>query len=110
MKIRKNDTVLVLAGKDQGKRGRVLTVDAVKNRLTVEGVNLIKKHVKPSPNLRQAGIVQQPGAFAVPNTMLICTKCSKPTRVGIEVLAVQDGEKIRKQRVRVCKQCQQQID
>jgi len=110
MKIRRNDTVFVMKGKDKGKRGRVLTVNPDKNRLTVEGVNLIKKHVKPSPNMRQAGIVQQPGPFAIPNVMLVCTKCSKPTRSGIEILEVQEGEKSRKQRVRVCKQCQQQID
>ena len=66
MKIRRNDMVMVVKGKDSGKTGRVLRVFTDKKRVTIEGVNIIKKHVKPSPQIRQAGIVQQPGALALP--------------------------------------------
>ena len=110
MKIRRNDTVMVVKGKDSGKSGRVLRVFPDKNRLTVEGINIIKRHVKPSPQIRQAGIVQQPGPLALPNVKLVCTKCSKPVRSGIQVLEVQEGDRTKKQRVRVCKSCNQQID
>lgn len=110
MNIRKNDNVRVIAGKDRGKTGKVLTVIPDKNRLLIEGVNIIKKHVRANPNMRQAGIIQKPGAMSIANVMLVCTKCGKPTRVGHEVLQVQEGDTTKKQKVRVCKKCKQQID
>lgn len=110
MKIRRNDNVLVIAGKDRGKTGKVLGVDPTKGRLTVEGVNFLKKHVRPNPALRQAGIVERPGPLSVSNVMLVCTKCGKPTRIGHAILQVQEGDSPRRQKVRVCKQCQQHID
>ena len=110
MKIHRNDTVLVVRGKDKGKTGRVLTVHTDKNRLTIEGVNLIKRNVKASPTLRQAGIIEQPGPLPLPNVKLMCTKCGKPVRAGIQILEIQEGDRLKKQRVRVCKKCQQQID
>ena len=110
MKIRRNDNVLVTAGKDRGKTGKVLGVNPVKGRITVEGVNFLKKHVRPNPAVRQAGIVERPGPLSISNVMLICTKCGKATRVSHETLQVQEGDSTRRQKVRVCKQCHQQID
>ncbi len=110
MNIRKNDTVRVISGKDRGKTGKVLAVLPREERLMIEGINLIKKHVRANPNMRQAGIVQQPGAMALANVMLVCTKCGKPTRVGNQVLQVQEGDTTKNQKIRVCKQCKQQID
>ena len=102
--------VLVTAGKDRGKTGKVLAVDAPKSRLTVEGVNFLKKHVRPNPNVRQAGIVERPGPLSVSNVKLLCTKCSKATRVAHEILEVGVGDLVTKQKVRVGKQCHQHID
>ena len=110
MKIRRNDNVLVLTGKDRGKTGKVLGVDPGKGRITVEGVNFLKKHVRPNPAVRQAGIVERPGPLSISNVKIICPKCGKATRVGHELLQVQEGDSTRQQKVRVCKQCHQQID
>lgn len=110
MKIRRNDNVLVTTGKDRGKTGKVLRVDPTKGRITVEGVNFLKKHVRPNPAVRQAGIVERPGPFSISNVMIICPKCGKATRVGHELLQVQEGDSTGRQKVRVCKQCHQQIE
>ena len=110
MKIRRNDSVLVTAGKDRGKSGKVLGVDPDKGRITIEGLNFLKKHVRPNPAVRQAGIVERPGPLSISNVMLICNKCNKPTRVGHQIIEVQEGDITRRQKVRVCKQCHQQID
>jgi large subunit ribosomal protein L24 len=99
MKIRKDDTVLVIAGNDRGKRGRVLKVYPDKRRIIVEGVHFVKRHMKPTQQNPQGGIVEKEGAIHVSNVMLIDPKTNQPTRVGRAVLT--GGEK--KQRVRVAK-------
>jgi large subunit ribosomal protein L24 len=103
MKIRKNDTVLVIAGKDRGKKGKVQRVLPRKGRVLVEGVNMIKRHLRPRPGLRQAGIIQREAPIAISNVMLICGKCNRPARVGFKFL--EDGRK-----VRVCKRCKEVVD
>ncbi len=110
MKIRKNDTVVIMTGKDKGRSGKVLAVYADDNRLLVDGVNIIKRHVKASPNIRQAGIIQRPAPLSAANVALVCTKCNKPTRVGFELLEVREGDTTKKQKARVCKRCKQQIE
>lgn len=110
LKIRKNDTVAVVRGRDRGKTGKVLSVVTKHGRVVVEGVNIIKRHVKARPDLRQAGIVQQPGPLPVSNVKLVCNKCGKATRVGFQVLRVQEGAAMTRRSVRVCKQCKQQIE
>ncbi|MBM3131886.1 MAG: 50S ribosomal protein L24 [Chloroflexi bacterium] len=102
-KIRKNDEVMVLVGRDQGKKGKVLTSIPDRNRVLVEGVNMIKRHMKPSRAVRQAGIIEREASIHVSDVKLICKKCSKPTRVGFRFL--EDGRK-----VRVCKKCHEVID
>ena len=94
MRIRKNDTVLVRSGKDRGKRGRVLRVIADKNRLVVEGVNLIKRHTRPNPQKNiKGGIVEREGAIHASNVMLLDPESNEPTRIGTKVLP--DGQRVR---------------
>lgn len=92
--IRKNDEVVVIGGRDRGKRGRVLTVDALKNRLTVEGVNIIKRHTRPNPQRNiKGGIVEREAPIHASNVMLVCPESGKATRVGHKRL--DDGRKVR---------------
>ena len=103
MKIRRNDTVLVIAGKDKGKKGKVRFAYPKDNKVIVEGINMIKRHSRARGVARQAGIIELEAPLHVSNLMLICTKCSKPTRVGFRVL--DDGK-----RARFCRACQEIID
>ncbi|WP_313072676.1 50S ribosomal protein L24 [Lacrimispora sp.] len=89
-KIKRDDLVKVIAGKDRNKQGKVLNVDAKNNKVTVEGVNMITKHVKPSAGNQQGGIVQKEAAFDISNVMLVVNGTA--TRVGFEV---KDGKKVR---------------
>ena len=81
--IRKNDNVVVITGKDRGKRGRVLKVLPEKNRLVVEGVNIIKRHTKPNPQRNiKGGLVEREAPLHASNVQLVCPECGKPTRLG----------------------------
>ncbi len=95
-KIKKNDQVLVLAGNDRGAKGKVLKVLSKESRVIVEGVNMVKKHTRPSQNLPQGGILEVEAPIHISNVKLIAPKANIPTRVGFKVL--KDGSK-----VRVCK-------
>ena len=102
--IRKNDTVLIIAGKDRGKRGRVLKVLPDKNRLLVEGMNLIKRHTRPNPGKNiKGGIVEREASLHASNAQLVCPECGAQTRVGRKILG--DGRK-----VRVCRKCEGVVD
>ena len=102
--IRRNDTVVVLTGKDRGKRGRVLRVLPEKNRLVVEGVNFIKRHTRPNPSRNvKGGIVEREASLHASNVQLVCPECGAQTRVGRRLLG--DGRK-----VRVCRKCEGVID
>ena len=103
MKIKKNDNVLVIAGKDKGKKGKVRFAYPKKQRVIVEGLNFIKKHARAIGQARQAGIIDREAPLAISNVMLLCDKCHKPVRVGFRFL--EDGKK-----VRFCKNCQEVID
>ena len=103
MNIRKGDTVFILAGKEKGRTGKVDRVLADQNRLIVEGLNMVTRHVKPRPDLRQAGRIQKESPINFSNAMLVCNKCGKPTRPIASSL--DDGRK-----VRVCRQCRETID
>ncbi|WP_035235637.1 50S ribosomal protein L24 [Desulfobacter vibrioformis] len=103
IRIKKDDKVKVLTGKDKGKIGTVLKVVQKKNRIVVENINMVKVHQRPSQANPQGGIVEKPMPMDVSNLMLMCNSCVKPTRIGIKEL--EDGK-----RVRVCKKCNQQID
>jgi large subunit ribosomal protein L24 len=94
MSIRKNDQVIVRAGKDRGKKGRVLSVHPDKNRVVVEGVNLIKRHTRPNPQKNiKGGIVEREAAIHASNVMLVDPESNEATRVGKKVLS--DGTRVR---------------
>jgi len=103
MKIRRNDTVLVITGKDKGKRGKVRFAYPKKERVLVEGINFIKRHTRATGQVRQAGIIEREAPIHVSNVMLLCNKCNHPTRVGFHTL--EDGRK-----VRICRSCGEVID
>ena len=106
MKIRKNDEVLVVLGRDRGKKGKVLSTLHKKDRLIVEGANMVKRHMRPRGTMRQAGIIEREAPIQVSDVMLICKKCNRPARVGFRYL--EGGEK--RTKVRICKKCQEVID
>ena len=93
MHVVKNDTVKILTGKYSGKTGKVLKVFPDQNRLIVEGVNIIKKHTKPSQKSPQGGIIEKESTIHVSNVMVIDPKTNEPTRVGYKFL--EDGSKVR---------------
>jgi large subunit ribosomal protein L24 len=103
MKIRKNDTVLVIAGKDKGKKGKVRFAYPRDERVLVEGINFIKRHSRARGAVAQAGIIEREAPIHVSNVMLLCNKCNRPARVGSHFLA--DGRK-----VRICRSCGEVID
>ena len=88
MKIRRGDTVMVIAGKEKGKRGRVDRVLPSEDRVMIEGVNFVTRHVRPRPDVRQAGRIQKESPVPLSNVVLVCDKCSKPTRVRHSFLDV----------------------
>ena len=101
--VRKGDTVMVVAGKERGKRGKVLRVIPGKGRVLIEHINMIKKHQRPTQKLRQGGIIERESPLALSNVLVVCGRCDKPVRSGTKVLA--DGRKLR-----VCKRCGEPID
>ena len=103
--VKKNDTVLVLAGKDAGKKGKVVEVIPEKNRVLVEGVNTVKRHTKPRPpRIPQGGILEKSMPIDASNVQLVCPRCSKPTRVGKKAAAGENAGF-----VRACKKCGEEI-
>lgn len=102
-KIKKDDKVIVNAGKEKGKIGTVLRVDSEKGRVIVEKVNIVKKHARPSAKTAQGGIIEKEAPLDISNVMVVCNKCTEPTRIGTSLL--EDGSK-----VRVCKKCGEPMD
>ena len=102
--VRKNDTVIVVGGKDRGKRGRVLRVIPDRNRIIVEGINIIKRHTRPNPQKNiKGGVVEREASLHASNVQIVCPECGAPTRIGHELLG--DGRK-----VRVCRKCDGAVD
>jgi large subunit ribosomal protein L24 len=103
MQIRKNDNVMVVTGKEKGKKGRVIAVYPATNRILIEKLNMIKRHTRPNQQLRQGGIVEKESPISASNVRLVCTKCDKPTAVSRQSQG--DGP-----RARVCRECNEAID
>ena len=102
--VRKNDSVIVVAGKDRGKKGRVLKVFPKRNRVVVEGVNFIKRHTRPNPRANvKGGIVEREASVHASNVQIVCPECGAQTRIGRQILG--DGRK-----VRVCRKCDGAVD
>lgn len=97
LKIKKGDHVVVISGKEKGKKGKVQSALPEKNKVIVQGVNFVVKHQKPRGQGKPGGILKQEGAIHASNVMVFCSKCDKATRVGYKM----DGDK----KVRVCKKC-----
>ena len=97
MRVKKDDTVVVLSGKDKGRQGKVIGTVPKDAKVVVEGINMATCHVKPRRQEEQGGIIRREAAIAVCKVQVVCPKCGKPTRVGVQVA---DGKKSR-----VCKRC-----
>jgi large subunit ribosomal protein L24 len=106
MKIKKGDTVLIISGKDRGRKGKVLKAFPKESKILVEGINLKKKHIKPKREEEKGQIVQIPAPFLVSKVKLICPKCGKATRVGYKIISNAKGQM---SKVRICKKCGKEI-
>lgn len=95
--IRRGDTVMIIAGKERGKRGQVIRVLPKSLRIVVDGLNLVKRHLKPRPKYPQGGVVEFPSPLNSSNALIVCSQCGKPMRVASKLV---DGSKIR-----VCRKC-----
>jgi len=103
MRLHRDDTILVTKGRDKGKQGRVQQVFPNQGKLLVEGVNVVKRHTKPTGTVRQGDIIQKEMPVRASNVVLVCIHCTQPTRVGYRNLA--DGSK-----ARICKKCREVIE
>ncbi len=101
--IKKNDTVMLISGDEKGKSGRVLSILPSKDRILIESLNMIKRHMKPSKKYSQGGIIEKEAPVHLSKVMLVCPKCSKPTRIGNTIL--ENGKKIRS-----CKKCGEVVE
>lgn len=101
MKIKKNDLIKMLAGKDSGKTGKVLRVFPEEKKVVVDGLNMLKKHNRPKREGEKGQRIEMPRKVDISNAMLVCSKCSKPTRVAYKI----EGDK----KMRVCKKCKAEI-
>lgn len=101
-KVRKNDTVVVIAGKEKGKRGRILKIHPSENRVFVEKVNFIKRHQRPTQKQRKGGIIEKEGPIDLSKVMVYCKKCDRPTKIGM--ITLEDGKK-----QRFCRRCKETL-
>lgn len=101
--VKKNDTVMVIAGKEKGKTGKVMRVFPAKGRLIIESLNIVKRHKRPTRGAADGGIIEKEAPMDASNVMLVCAACNKPTRTGVRLL--DDGK-----RARFCKKCQELVD
>ena len=102
MKIKKDDQILVIKGKDRGKKGKVLSITADRKRAIVEGINMVKKHKRRTQQDQQGGVVSVAASVAMSNLMFVCKQCSRGVKVGFMVL--KDGTKSR-----FCKVCKEAV-
>ncbi|MCD4669021.1 MAG: 50S ribosomal protein L24 [Actinomycetia bacterium] len=102
LKVKKNDKVKIVKGKDRGKSGKVLRINRQDGKVFVEGANIVSKHTRQQDQSKPGGIIKKEGPINIANVRVICPNCSKPARVGFDISG--SGEK-----ARVCKKCNQQI-
>jgi len=117
MKIKKGDKVKILTGKDKGKTGKVLQVFTSRNRISVEGLNLSIKHMRPRKQGEKGQRIEFPAPLCAANLMVVCPKCGKATRVGYQYIEIKGSAagtgavvKGKRKKIRVCKKCRQTID
>ena len=104
--VKKDDTVLVLSGDDKGKKGKVLAVSPKEGKVIVEGINMIKKHVKPRKAGDQGGIIEAEGAMYACKVQVVCPACKKATRVAHKKVTADNGKS---RSVRICKECGEEL-
>jgi len=116
MKIKKGDKVKIISGKDRGKTGKVLQVFIQKNKVSIEGINLLHKHLRARKQGESGQRIQFPAPLAISNIKLLCPKCNKPTRVSFQNVKseikdsnTKEGKKVKVQKLRVCKKCKENI-
>lgn len=107
MLIKKGDKVKIIAGKDKGKTGKVLQVFPERNRVSVEGLNLLIKHMRPRRQGEKGQRIEFPAPLNASNLMVVCPKCGKPSRIGKKITETTDKKK---KKYRECKKCKQTID
>ena len=103
LNVKKGDTVLIITGKDKGKEGTISRAMPRDNKIIVEGLNVVKKHIRPQGQTRQGGVIEKAMPIHVSNVMLKCTECGQPTRVAHDRRPLGADQKVRS--VRVCKKC-----
>jgi len=101
MKIKKDDTVLIISGKDKGKKAKILEVFPRQRKVSVEGINIVKKHRRPKSEKEKGQVIEIPKPIDVSNVKFICPKCSKSVRIGYKI--------VEKKKYRICKKCKQEI-
>lgn len=112
-KLKKGDQVLVIAGKDTGKRGAIEKIFPKTDKITVTGVNIAKHHLKPSRNNPHGGIISKISPINISNVAIICPRCSQPSRVGYKLISNKDAAKSDKKKIsklRICKKCKESLD
>ena len=107
MKIKKNDKVKILTGKDSGKTGKVLQIFPTDGRLSVEGLNILIKHLRPQKRGEKGQRIEFPGLINISNVILVCPKCGKDTRVSYKTVKLEDGKN---KKFRVCKKCEETLE
>jgi large subunit ribosomal protein L24 len=110
MKIKKNDKVRIIAGKDKGKEGKVLQIFVDKNKASIEGLNLLIKHLRPRKQGEKGQRIEFPAPLSISNLSLICPQCGKLTRIGYKFIEETVGEKKMKKKERICKKCNKIIE
>jgi large subunit ribosomal protein L24 len=102
LKIKKNDKVKIIKGKDRGKTGKVLRIESANSSLYVEGINILKRHTRQKDQSKPGGIIKKEGPIKISNVQLVCPNCGKQVRIGFKIK--DSGEK-----VRICRKCGQEI-
>ncbi len=102
MKVKKGDLIMVISGKDRGKQGKVENVDPKKGKIIVTGINIAKKHLKPSRKSPHGGIIDKLMPIDISNIVIVCPRCSKPTRVAYKITE--------SKKLRICKKCKESLD
>lgn len=114
LKLKKGDTVLVIVGKDRGKRGTIEQAFPKEGKIIITGINIVKHHIKPSRKNPQGGIMDKLAPIDVSNVVIVCPRCSKPSRIGYKYIESQlRGRKSPPaggKKIRICKKCQESVD
>jgi len=106
-RIKVGDEVVVISGKDKGKVGRVIERIPKEDKVVVEGVNIVKRHIRPRRRGQESGIVEREAPIPSCKVMFVCPRCGKKTRIGMKINVLEDGEK---EKLRICKKCGEVID